>query len=591
MAMNNPDIEADGGFYGQFRHKVFRSGIVMIDYMRDQGYDISVRREEDREQLDAVKNTLNIKLYGHFLQAELYLSFTDEYLIDIDNAVRRKWIHHDGKNLKTGSNFGHPAKMPWIATIRQDDQSYEYRITLSFVDTLSIMGYMSLDQVSKTVGVEMPYKDIISSDEKGRMDQVYLEDPDESGLYRFDRYALGDLTMYRILEKYRDLMKEMWGSLSVADYWKDGYIPRLTIGGSIRDLMQALLFKMMEIQPDDKSRQKQLMGILSKCGADHFRSQTDTTIYLAGFSTGGRCRNVRPTDSNAYGALCDVDVQSCYGEGSRAQPYIVGVPVVLFFNRKGAGVIKPTLRQCLDQFGDELVPLHWYATVSMDSLSPLEFPNTFFVSRFDIGKKKKRYWYQDDDHGRGEVKIFTHWIENTVINHDAIQYILHVCSPEQRDELLDRLYVQVLVMYPASERCKTPEEFWALHDNHAGSSGCQLEISKGNTRTVLYEEQCHAWYAETMGELCTNKLLEQRLTFGKEAPEAELRKLIINGIPGVISSQFMEVSNLLVANNITASVRALMWYMESAFQGYQVITDGMVIDLNNVVYPVEDTIQ
>lgn len=596
MAMNNPAYPTDGGFQPRLRHGVVETGVAMIDYMLDCGHDVKIRRELDRDILEEIKLVIEFKLYGHFLLVELYMIFMDEFLNDVDDAVRGArygHIHFDGKNLKASasksSSFSQRIKMPWIVTIIENGQPHEYRVALSFVDTLSIHGYMSLNQVCKNSGINMEYKDSIGPEDKERMDSVYFEPPDEDGLLnRFDRYSLGDLVMYSALESNRDLFKLIWQSLGIADYWAAGDPPRLTMGGTIRDILESLLFKLMKIQPDDKEGKKQLRDIWSYAGADYFRKQTDSTIYLAGFVMGGRCRNNRPTHPVITGVIADIDALSCYGEGLRAQVYPIGTPVVISYVNKMQNNRKMTLREFWEGYQSELVPLLWYAIVSLDSEEPLKCSQDYFASRFDIGKKKKKFWYEENDDGKGEVKVLTNQILNAVVGHDAMQWILFVCDEMQRDELLDRLIVEVAVMYPEAERCETVDEFWNRHEKHIGESRCELDIATGATRTLHIDEQCHAWYGVTMGELVINNLLEQRLSYKKGEPENELRKLLVNGMQGVISSQYMTVSNLVVANNITASARSLMWYLEKSCHGFQTVTDGCAIDLNQVVYPKEE---
>jgi hypothetical protein len=49
-------------------------------------------------------------------------------------------------------------------------------------------------------------------------------------------------------------------------------------------------------------------------------------------------------------------------------------------------------------------------------------------------------------------------------------------------------------------------------------------------------------------------------------------------------SPYFHESNVVVGNNITGRARALCWYMEKGFSGFQSITDGCVFELNSVVF-------
>ena len=76
-------------------------------------------------------------------------------------------------------------------------------------------------------------------------------------------------------------------------------------------------------------------------------------------------------------------------------------------------------------------------------------------------------------------------------------------------------------------------------------------------------------------------LIEASIAGGKH-PKDELAKLCGNTVYGDLVSRFFPLSNPLVGNNITARVRAIIWYFEKSCRAWNSITDGGLFDLNEV---------
>jgi hypothetical protein len=107
-------------------------------------------------------------------------------------------------------------------------------------------------------------------------------------------------------------------------------------------------------------------------------------------------------------------------------------------------------------------------------------------------------------------------------------------------------------------------------------------------------DECHAWFSVNLGDLLINNLLIQRKIaqeiYGKKSPLDVLFKLCVNTLYGDMVSKFFVTANPVVGNNITARARAMAWYMEKGFDGFQSITDGCGFELNGVINPSIETI-
>lgn len=581
----HPDIKLNA------RHPVFKD-FSPIDYLKSLGIDASITRA-DRETTKYLHKypAFEFDGYAFFAVAELGMIAENQYkkdLIALTTKGDGKPRIEQKRRLRTVTplKFGEKdwVNLPWIITINGKD----YRARLCIIDTSAVHGVAGYADFCKNAGIELKYKDNFTPEDKQEMERMYYERPED-----FDNYALGDLYNYAALVANAENFKKIYEELEIGDYFQN---PKLTIGATVRDIYRGEIAKEFGI-PNDKKGIAELIEKVCKPGNARFlKDKIDTTLALNAKVRGGRCRNNKPTITNAKGVLCDNDISGCYGEGQRNQLALFGNPLTIEYPWNTAKNKYITLREFRKKYGKELVYGGWQAIV--DSKEKLQHRQDYLVSWQPPEPFKSIASMPTDsdfqgldealewlDKNAGEAKIFNYEIINGLIESDFLEWLDNVCSPAQRKELLDKLIIKTAIIYPASERVDNANEVLEKLASNEGVNTCELKIEKGKSRKKVTTSECHAWYGSNLGDLLITKLLQLRKKYPKKDPMNTLYKLIINTLYGDMVSPFFNISNVVTANNITARARALAWYMEKGLNGWQSITDGCVFDLNNVVYP------
>lgn len=565
------------------RHRTFKHGFVALDYLEDYGLSVALSR------LPSWKTSLDLPIiqfdiYAFFAVAEIARIFQGEFNADIQHLITNPTNHgiEQGRRLRTYTKAGNQlfnfVEMPWLLKI----EGYDYRVRLAIYDTCATHGMGSYASLCNNSGVKLDYKDKFSGAEKGIMNVMYTQRPDD-----FDNYALGDLYNHKALIGNSENFYKIYQSLKLEEYYTP---PRLTIGATVSRMMEAGIKKLFNADANDRN----VINAFCKFGsADWLKRKTTSTGCLNAKVDGGRCRNNRPLETSAEGVLCDIDISGCYGEGLRVQVYPLGVPIIIDYPIKSSINRYLTLRQFLKRYGKELVPGLWQARVSVENGELLKYSQDYLASWYppkDLSKMPTDSDFADTDQwwtvdNVGEIKIFTNEVNHAIITHDFIQWLDNVASPRQRKEMLDRLMVETAMFYPASERVESVDLLMKAHTEHKGKNTTEAKIHKGRSKKIAIEMECHAWFGINLGDLLVNKLLIERKKYPKKTAFNDLYKLCVNTVYGDMVSPFFTVGNVVVGNNITARARALAWCMEKGFHGWQTITDGCAFDLNRVLYP------
>lgn len=613
-----------------------------VDYLQSIGLDVEIWEATESELAEIPKCFL--VLYGHFLTAEINMIASGTVKERIKYLQRSQGEEQIASGRRAYcESIVNGNKLDWVSlkhVISINDCCYE--LCLKLVDTGAIHGVASYKNFCSAVGWKLQYKDNFTSNEKARMLDMAIE-----RFKDFENYALGDLEVYEALDSYYKQWLVVYQKLGLADYFQ---CPKLTIGGTVKDLFEAALAAKLGINAlDDKGEsiwRDELTDVIEEfikpASANDLRQFTKNTRALLAKVEGGRCRNNRPTDifvrrkvKGKYDAnlICDIDISGCYGEGQRNQSYFLGVSEV--FDYKATknneyislrdwlkaydvnveGLIKAVNNKDKaawnnpDNWG-ELLPGAWYARIK--TCERLKYPQDYFASwftdtadRVDLLAKSIRNMkcdtemvssdWVDFDEECGSLKIFNHEIWNAVLTHDGLQWILAICSPRQRNELLDKIQILASAVYPRSQRLcgdnpkEALEKLKETYNNWSGRNTTQRVKVKGRSKIVMNFEECHAWFDINLGDLLVNNLLIERKKaqkqYGKKSPLDVLFKLCVNTLYGDMVSKYFVTSNPVVGNNITARARCLAWLMEKGLHGWQSITDGCAFELNGVIYP------
>lgn len=566
------------------RHTVLSTGFAVIDHLKHTGHEVTLQRSE----ADIPCPTLQIDLIGFFLVAELYRVFSGDYLKDVNSRVLQvngtKGSITMGRRLiaqtsKVGGVVDQTILMPWYVEI----DGGVFRISLSFIDTCAVQGMTNYKEFCSNTGVTLKYKDTFTKEEKSRMNEMYVNRPEE-----FDNYALGDLYNHPALLGNMKKMEVVYESLKLSKYFEQ---PRLTIGATVARLIRSALLNFLGLDANDT---KQLQKLTKYGTSKQIQTYTSTTAIYNAKVDGGRCRNNRPKVSSISRLIADIDISGCYGNGLKNQDYPIGRPLIIDYPIDSNQNDYLTLEQFLKKYRSQLVPGLWQARVSLKQGYTLKYEQDYLTSWIPPKHVNRMAtdeslsgedWYDVDNIGL--TKIFSNDIQLALINHDFIEWLDNVASKRQRAELMKNLVVVTATFYPKSECCETVEEYFNAIENHHGKNTTKTDIKKRKSKKISVEAECHAWISVNMGVLLVTRLLEERGKYSKkkedEKPLNTLYKLIINTIYGDMVSPFFDISNVVVGNNITARARAMAWYMEKGFNGFQTITDGCAFELNKVV--------
>lgn len=585
-------------------YPVAKHSFHAIDYLDSLGYEVTMSRVTDKKM--KVLPKLQVVAYAHFALAELAMMgdkhFAD-YLVRMTliKAGQKDALGHTlayiemmrrlrGVTPTNNQDLDH-IELPYIVSI----DGVSFALELCIIDTGAIIGMASYKDFCEVSGVTLEYKDLFSAEEKSIMDVMFRESID-----RFDLYAKGDLYCYDALVGFSELLGKVYEAVDIADYYKGEC--KLTIGSTVKELFTAKLLKTVGIPANDKQAYKTFSeNYLSHSTASNLRLDPRNTKALLSKVEGGRCRNNQPTVTSIETLLADLDINGCYGEGQRVQPYMLGNPEIMSYPAVSERNKYWTLREFLKVYKSELVPGCWFARIS--TIKELSYAQDFFnswflpnghsenlLSRYACNAKndtEANEELQEFDEEKGQLKILNYEVYNGTLTHDGLQFILTQCSAKQRNELLDTIVVKASMVYPASMEVSSYKELTEGLKNHKGKN----KVRRVKNRLEYCDGEYHGWYKLNLGDLLINDLLANRKLYpkynpdGTKNPENAVYKLIVCTLYGDMTSKYFDISNVCVGNNITGRARALAYYMEKGLVGKQTITDGCVIQPNAVIYP------
>lgn len=599
-----------------------------FDWLASKGFAIKTWQGQGEEYRNYP--TLVVTLYAHFALAELNMVFRGSLKKTVKQLQRKGKITQQRRLMASGATrFQDYVELGHLVKLTHQDPKYRrynnqtYKLAIRFVDTGAIHGMAGYADIAKNVGHELKYKDNFTKEEKSRMLDMALERPKD-----FEEYALGDLDVYEILQKYDKLMHEIYEQLGVSDYYRE---PQLTIGGTVKNLFEAKLAQRLGVRATDPEGHKVDWYVKFKEISDQFFKPVSPQV-LAAFASqtkallakvqGGRCRNARQLVDRIDALICDIDISGCYGEGQRNQIYPIGTPLIWSFKSDSKNNHYPTLWEWMKWNGvkysersgikdwGELINGAWMARIS--TFEPLKYPQDLFESWTTPNREYKANllakFVRDSgndtenqgtdsvnfDVEYGQVKLLNYEIHNAVITHDLLQIILS-SAPKQRRDLLKTIRVTASMVYPKSQLIEGKntadcfEELQYRKDNWTKKNIIiQRYDQDGNPYLIHREQECYGWVAINLGDLLIDELLINRkkakITDGKKSPKDQLFKLCVNTTYGDMVSKYFQVSNPCVGNNITARARALAWCMEKGFNSLETITDGGGFLPNEVNY-------
>ena len=602
----------------QLRHRPIKYDFAPIDHLEQHGHQVELKIYDRVHKRDPKGDKLpfcQFDIYAHFALAELFTIFTGEAREKLINLIKHgksrtiemtRRLRTTTKGGKKGFQVSDAVELPFHLVL----DNRRYRVKIRIIDTCALHGIASYKAIASATGVELPYKETLTQHDLENMLDTYFNKPVD-----FDNYALGDLEVYRILANNAELFKKVYRSLGIESYFQ---LPKLTIGSTVRDLFKASLYNQLGIKAGDRNKQEKLAEFLSHASPSTLKKATDSTRCLLAKVFGGRCRNNRPTDIKNDLLVADNDIAGAYGNGLRNQIYPIGKPVIEDYKDSKYNCYQ-TLRQWLKRrkYGKdscELVDGLWTAVVSTKEVNAennqwetLNYAQDFLISWFGFKFTDVAQMETDSDSVEveikpktGHVKVLNNQIVHAVITSDFLEWLDNVCSPRQRKELLDSLYIETACYYPSYSQINSFDQLLEIGEFWEGvntTTSRQIKVKSSSKKlksgmVINTNQEPTFWLGLDLGKLIVDDLLAWRTMHkkldGKKSPMDVLFKLCTNTLYGDFTSPYFDISNTVVGNNITARCRAMAWYMEKGHYAYQTITDGGQINPNKVCYSISD---
>lgn len=488
--------------------------------------------------------------------------------------------------LNESKSYLHAGNKPWInqsielpylltgSTINSDNQNirHKFKVSLQIIDIYAIhSGKKELSEIASTVNV--PYKPKIKDEEKDNLQVIYEKD-----FQKFLEDTKAKCIFHDILMNYHEKMQEIYQELHIPNHRFSP--PRLSIGATVKNLLEAAVINyVQEANPEIKDKTiKSLLKLssiksfqekLNNQLANDFKepdknisekkSNSPKDIFLLTKVIGARSHCGKPlhlAKKNEIEVICDSDIEQAY-------------PSVLKYSVLPLGhfqIVKDiTLKEYIKNHRNkaeknlEIV----YITVKNKDLPESQnfIPSVQFCAPNNLS--------QDNANDDVETRIYTHEIFQSPFTSSTFDWLKYVATKDLQEYIENNAQVVIGAYY-------NKEKFIPLED-----LGKHLE----------HFDKEELWTKVELGPLLVNKLIDKRKSYlkkskgGTDETEAmnTLIKLMNNTIYGALSNKNFDISNPIVANNVTSDIRLMAWCMETALGGFQTITDGVSWCLNSVL--------
>lgn len=567
----------------QYENRVSNEGFLPIDWIKQQGYEVSLRHEKLAKEKRKEMPTLFFKLYGHFL------------VVDIPTLFKQNTPYYeDLKNAYLWGNITQTRRLMGKSTI--DDTCYfsnciitlngiDYKMGVKIIDTIGLMGGDSSKLMDYCANTGTPIaKEMINPDEIKDMSSTHIKDP-----YKVHKYGTGDLVMTELLINFSEMMKDPYKAFKI----EKGYTPpALTMGKTVKNLFESIIVDFCKddlksfIKKTEKEKKEYFENKTYKASASYLSTLVfpDCNAYLLSKCFGGMIRNNRPLTSEVIGALSDKDFTSAYGKTMSQLPYPIGNPEIWSF--KGV-----TFGEFYNKIKHNLIDYMYYLVIKSPEKTGLKYDQTSFPSwnneKVDRIKRRK----QDTegynvtgavDLDSGYVKIFSNELINSPIVSSDIDFIMNEMTPRQRKEFLN-CEILTAAIYPKKLQLNSFKDLVEQQENHKSK-----KYSKNKKQYkgwhLLNPNDCHYWTSFKLGDV-VDELTSKRNSFPKSHPSNKLYKDLNNTLYGDQVSQYFISSNMIVGNNITGILRRQMYYSKTSLYMYGAVTDGSISNENEVLFP------
>lgn len=473
-----------------------------------------------------------------------------------------------------------------------------YPIRVRNFDTSLTYGKGKLDDHARTF-LGLKKSSNISLAEKRDMLATFLGKPHQSYAYAI----LDSILTLGIERRMREEDARMYEKLGFEN--KDIPPLRPTLGSRVAEMItksiaqaatgSVTLSQKGKPLANGKARKLSLSKVkaLLSEGSAEFIAAGHVSVFgqQTGETHGGLLFSRSPTKffHDAPGNLRDVDLSGCYASVIGSMNLYVGRPVV---HEPGCGSMR--LREAI-AFLDEHAagPDAWVVKVSgpIAATPNVLIPSTRgalthanYQSRAAKKRAKSRRhglvfdWLYEAGKHTGNATIYTDVIEAGFVAWPT-WLMVQAMPPALREDYED-LEVETVLFYPKKMVAETGPEFddqIAKFHHDQTSWNSSIDMDKLQLVIVKKLDADHVALRFDIGELAqtiSGFRKQAKQEFGKGSGAELGWKQHANSMYGVAASRYLVTNNIVCANVITATARALAFAMQMSHNGIQVITDG-----------------
>jgi hypothetical protein len=547
-----------------------------------------------RGQAPAV--SVGVEFVGHFLPADLLRLFgagpnhkllnrSDEHAIDLSTTALPGFVERNRRYA--GGN------MITLEYLKFNDALIPVKV--GFRDTIRPFGKGSLDELAhQFLGVG---KGGFSEEEKAAMDQTFVARTDDAYCYAIRDVVLTLLLDDAMQAEHQTLLRELELDRCPMP------MPRTT-GSRVDQIIVADIARAaVEIDADAETFEREMRWVkrvLKKGSSNYLGGLKASRLGRQPFQThGGLIFSRSPTDlfHEGVGRFFDADLEGAYANVAAEVTLYAGQPVVVYPGRNAVRRADAMRWLKRNSAGWDA----FYVVVSGKIPSGC---NTLIPSVVDavtaenyrrhapnIGKADSA---EPDRRRYAKTVLTTGEIKSGVVGLATWQVIK--LMPEAIRSEFQNLRVEAMVFYPKSltvdSRAAYHRLFRRLEERVAGP---------GETRDFDFEEEVdlenlcvrkkdfftgdHVAFAHPLSRVMDammKRRQEAKRKFNRGSAAERGAKEFCNAVYGVIASPFKAVNNVVAANTITSTVRALAFLMQTSLNGFQVVTDGCTFRVDEV---------
>nr|YP_009545442.1 hypothetical protein [Mallomonas splendens]YP_009545464.1 hypothetical protein [Mallomonas splendens]AYO28596.1 hypothetical protein [Mallomonas splendens]AYO28618.1 hypothetical protein [Mallomonas splendens] len=471
------------------------------------------------------------------------------------------------------------------------------------------MGAGGLKTLLSSLNIPHPYKDDFN--------KKCMENEINKPTFLF--YIIADVLQLTLIPKR---MTEEWNEVYKVlnfperDMFVEENIP-LSTGCIVADMVEKFLFnsfadrKRLEKVHNNlgisenivrgMKKQKKISKLIHSTSIRNIVSlSSKSTSIIGALVQGGRTNNEQPWKyTDQY--IVDLDFSSCYGTAMEKFSVGIGYPTIIAFtaNEKERNE-RMTLEEFLNKYEKELLPNLYTITISGN----LSFRQNLLYSKVIEAQKfqqyvEKKYEESDDlENNVGKLLLLEKEIINGIITSDILYALKNICTNIEWNEFKKKMIVETALFYKASDKIEKEEEFLKILEKVSEESFFSYDLKTKSCQdkrpTCWMEISLH----NLVNPLKTQREIYKKLMKESKDPEKKFYyenkqktlKKAINTIYGISACPLFEISNAILANNITARARLNVWMSSRALNGIQCITDGHAYKLDRV-YEIKEGIR